>query len=537
MKLTSKLIVVLLVICLGALCFVACNAKNETPSTPTSTTVDTVVIGTTAVIEKAVRGEYNYEMLSSGNSDIPLVYKDTDGAYHPLLASYTTTDSKTWTFTVVDGMKWSDGVDVTAEDILFTLQQEDKVGEGKTYTSAVVSSDKKSIALTLPSVNLRALADLTYFRTMPKHIYEGKTEEQITEADGRVVCGPYVLESFNKDAGTLTFVQNTYYPNKPNVNKIVFQLFDQADVMYLALAAGDLDSVWAYSVGVPQTYASILKDAKDIVLETAPQENAPAVLMFDNHSAPFNNADLRNAISYALDYSKFVEVFGGATASIPNRGFAPNATFGFKETEKLGQNLTKADELMQRAGYAKNSDGKYAKDGAVFEFDLSVTATNAQHVRYAELVKTQLEAFGIKVNIDSLDVLSFRIKTTNKFSGDNDKTVAYQAAINGFTAAGMGMINGFGSIYVDKNHAVQGCCQVDNEEFNGILAEMAAADTPEKYFAGSAKLQDYYATATPLLALYWDAVGYAHTANLEGWVIDATFGINNVNTWMNLKTK
>ena len=68
-----------------------------------------------------------------------------------------------------------------------------------------------------------------------------------------------------------------------------------------------------------------------------------------------------------------------------------------------------------------------------------------------------------------------------------------EAAIFGYTAAGMGMGNGLGSIYVDGNHAVQGGCQVFDEEFQHILEEMAAAAVLEDYYAGAAKLQDYYA--------------------------------------------
>ena len=50
-----------------------------------------------------------------------MVYQDISGNYHPLLATYETTDAKTWTYTIVKGMTWSDGTPVTAEDILFTI--------------------------------------------------------------------------------------------------------------------------------------------------------------------------------------------------------------------------------------------------------------------------------------------------------------------------------------------------------------------------------------------------------------------------------
>lgn len=99
-----------------------------------------------------------------------------------------------------------------------------------------------SISLTLSSANVRELSNMTSFRVMPKHIYEGK--DSVTEIDARVTCGPYMLESFNKEAGTLTFVPNPYYPQEPNVGKIVYRLFGNEDTMYLALQNGDLDMTW-----------------------------------------------------------------------------------------------------------------------------------------------------------------------------------------------------------------------------------------------------------------------------------------------------
>ena len=85
-------------------------------------------IGTTASIETAVFGEYNYDMLASGLSELPLVWQDAEGNYHPLLVSYETEDAVTWSYTVEPGMCWSDGEPVTAADILFTLEYDDANG-------------------------------------------------------------------------------------------------------------------------------------------------------------------------------------------------------------------------------------------------------------------------------------------------------------------------------------------------------------------------------------------------------------------------
>ena len=534
------------------------QTPSTQPSTETPTTeatepapayaIDTLTVGTTAAIETAVFGEYNFDMLASGVSELPLVYQDTKGEYHPLLATYATEDAATWTYTMQDGMTWSDGEPVTAEDILFTLQydqangsanfeaqtgEDGKVTDAK-YTGYSLSDDKMSISLTLASPNVRELSNMTSFRVMPKHVYEDK--DTVTEAEGRITCGPYVLESFNKEAGTITFAVNEYYPQKPNVEKIVYQLFGNEDTMYLALQQGDIDMVWAYSTGVAGTYQDVLSTDTNVSLVNVAAANAPAVLAFNNAKCLFSDENLRQAVSYALNYEEFKTYFGSAYAEIPNRGFVPSTTVGYTDTEKLTTDTAKADEYMKAAGYTeKNADGFYVNaDGAAATFTLTVNAAKETHVGYAEMIKTQLETFGIQVNLDAVDKDAYNAKTSNKFSENN---ITMEAAIYGYTAAGMGMGNGLGSIYVDGNHAVQGGCQVFDEAFSSILDELKAAKTIEEYYTGAAKLQDYYAAHMPLIALYWDNMMLAYSSKLDNVTVDAVFGLNNVNNWFSITKK
>lgn len=560
-KVGSLLLAVLMVLSLAA-CGKTPAEPTQTPSTQPSTetptteatepaptyAIDTLTVGTTAAIETAVFGEYNFDMLASGVSELPLVYQDTKGEYHPLLATYATEDAATWTYTIQDGMTWSDGEPVTAEDILFTLQydqangsanfeaqtgEDGKVTEAK-YTGYTLSDDKMSISLTLASPNVRELSNMTSFRVMPKHVYEGKNT--VTEVEGRITCGPYVLESFNKEAGTITFAVNEYYPQKPNVEKIVYQLFGNEDTMYLALQQGDIDMVWAYSAGVAGTYQDVLSTDTNVSLVNVAAANAPAVLAFNNAKGLFSDENLRQAVSYALNYEEFKTYFGSAYAEIPNRGFVPSTTVGYTDTEKLTTDTAKADEYMKAAGYTeKNADGFYVNaDGAAAAFTLTVNAAKETHVGYAEMIKTQLEAFGIQVNLDAVDKDAYNAKTSNKFSENN---ITMEAAIYGYTAAGMGMGNGLGSIYVDGNHAVQGGCQVFDEAFSSILDELKAAKTIEEYYTGAAKLQDYYAAHMPLIALYWDNMMLAYSSKLDNVTVDAVFGLNNVNNWFSITKK
>lgn len=539
-RFTSLLLSALMILALIAF---ASPAAAEEPEYP----IGQIVIGTTAQIETAAIGEYNYEMLASGTTHIPLVYQDTEGVFHPLLASWETQDATTWTYTIADGMCWEDGEPVTAADILFTLQYEDANGsanlidqtdaEGNVtkakYAGYSLSEDGRSISLTLAASNVRELGNMTSFRTMPKHILEGK--ETPSEADLRFGCGPYKFESFNKDAGTITFTASETYPVRPNVKELVYQLFGNEDTMFLALSQGDIDMVWVYSTGVGAAYQDALKGAETVQLISVTAQNAPAVLAFNNAKGPFADENLRHAVAFALNYEEMRSKVGSETAEIPNAGFVPVSTVGYKPTEKLKTDLAEAEKYMNAAGYTRGADGKFADaEGKVFAFTLTYRSDRNNQVACAELIKTAIEAFGGEVTLDGLDSASYNAKTSNKFSENN---ITMEAALFGYTSAGMGMGNGLATIYVDGTHAVQGGAQVYDEQFQSILSSMSAAVTIEDYTAAAGDMQDWYAAHLPVIALYWDSLTYGASAEFDNIVVDNVFGLNNVNNWLNITAR
>lgn len=500
------------------------------------------VIGTTTVIASADRSDYNYDQLSAGLTQQALVSAGADGTYSPLLAEFSTEDSKTWVFTVRDGMCWDDGVPVTADDILFTLGYADEYDSGNWLSSitdttgavteskllsADVSADGRSITLVFREADVRAPSDLTSLRIMPEHIYEGKTIETATPSENRVGCGVYMFESFSRDAGTIAFVPNPYYPADGELaaERITVRLFGGEDTMYLAFANGELDMLWRYSGGVDATVAATLAENGNAEIIPVAADNLPAVLAFNNSSSPFDNLNLRKAVTYALDYDRFRELFASEYSSPSQAGFVPPTTLGYiSDTEVLSRDLEKAREYLE-AGLAETGL-------ASLSFRLAVNSGNATHMRYAELVRTSLQDIGVTVTIDAMDVNSFRAATTNGF---NDGNVTHQACIIGYTSNGMKMMGGLGTIYMDGTHAVQGVSQVFDEEFLSIADALSAAGTPEEYAAAARECQLWYAENLPAVALYYDSQLQVVSRRFTGFVTDADFGLLNAETWLSLK--
>ncbi|MGN1235526.1 MAG: ABC transporter substrate-binding protein, partial [Christensenellaceae bacterium] len=456
-----------------------------------------------------------------------------------------TEDSLTWTYTVEEGMTWSDGVPVTAEDILYTLRYEDEHGgtnfvdrtdeTGKLtqakYIDYALSEDARSLSLTLRTVNIREPYDMLTFYTLPEHVYE---REEPDEEELRVGCGPYVLDQFDADEGTLVFLPNEYYPVLPSAAKLVYRLYPNEEALYIALDQGDIHMAWDYAFGVPAVCVDVLSRNEDLQITATSTTSVPAALAFNSAKGPCADRNVRLAISYALNYDAFVCYLGSSSAQVATRGFVPPATTGYVQTERLCEDIEKAKDALAASGYTKkNADGFYVNaSGEELSFVLTVDRSRTTHVRCGEIVKTQLEAFGIRVEIDSVEPSVYREKTGNGFSGKN---VSMEAAIFSCSAADMGAAGGLGTTFVDGNHALWGGCQVFDGEFQSIKAKLSGAKTLSDYRSAAAQMQEYYAKAVPVIALYWDELMFVSSVELAQMSIDATFGYNNAINWITVR--
>ena len=170
----------------------------------------------------------------------------------------------------------------------------------------------------------------------------------------------------------------------------------------------------------------------------------------------------------------------------------------------------------------------------MFGFTLTFRSDRNNQVSCADIIKNCLEAFGMEVKLEGLDSASYNAKTSNKFSENN---ITMEAALFGYTSAGMSMGSGLGTIYVDGSHAVQGGAQVFDAGFKSAVTALGSAATLDAYAAAAAKVQDYYAEHMPLVGLYWDSLTYGASSKLTGLTVDNVFGLNNANNWFTVKTK
>ena len=293
----------------------------------------------------------------------------------------------TYTFTLRDDAKWSDGQPVTANDFVYSWRRLVDPATASPYNTiiAMVKNANEIIAGELPKEELGVSApddhtfvvELTYNcpyfldicafpNTMPlrEDIVEGNTTW--TDPSTYVTNGPFKMESWTHDAEIVMVPNENYYDaGSISIESLTFALMDDANAQLTAFNSGDLDFM---QNPPPDEVATLLADGTLIAGDFLGTYYA----CFNNSVAPFDNVLVRKAFNLAIDRNYIVEMVTQA-GEIPAGAWVPESVVDaegtdgpdFREVggdfwstaeEDYEANCEQARELLAQAGYP-NGEG------------------------------------------------------------------------------------------------------------------------------------------------------------------------------------
>lgn len=530
-KIISVLIAAALALSLS-LSLAACN-DDETKY------ADVLVVGSTMQIDTLNRLDadggqpgYNYDILSASLTQMTPVYA-SGGKYYPQICTYSTSSNGlVWAFDVKSGYTWHDGKPVTDDDFLYTFQS--SFVQGTDYES--VSTMDEKIVITLLTPNANYLSKIAVLRLYPKHIFEGKNKETLTNADSVIGCGPFKFSGRNIENNTVTFVKYDAYPDADAIafDTVIMKFYGTEDVMHMALKSGEIDMEYNYSYSISADAETDFKDESNIKLISYAAKKMPKILFFNNDGMTAalgadKAAKVKKAVQKAIDYHKIRASFGTSMSSASYEGFISPAIFGYSETNVLTRDLDAAKALLSEAGYS--TENKYK-----FELLLRSGTNDSQ---YASLLKTALEETGM------IEV-SFNEKATADWQAYY-KTGKHTACLGSVTAAGFDMQAGLATKYflakdtsaLTENPVCYGNYSLENgeniTEFGKIYYALANAATTDEYLTAAKNFQNFAVKETPAVSLLTDTVVQAYSNKLSGFVIDDNFGLFSVENFKTLK--
>jgi peptide/nickel transport system substrate-binding protein len=449
-----------------------------------------------------------------------LIFNPAKGNTTPWLATEWKAgeDGKSITFTLRDGVKWSDGQPLVADDVAYTFELQKKIKGGYEYLDTV-TADGNKVTFNFNKPWSPALYDVGQLSILPKHIWS-KIADPEKDANAKPVgTGPYTeVDSFQAQSFVLKKNPNYWQPEKQKIAGIKMLAFAGNDGANLAAANGDVDWAPQYIPNIEKTFVSKDKEHRQYWF---PPTGAMINWQLNTTKAPFNDVDVRKALSMAVDRDQVTKIgMSGYAQPADCTGLSGNYETWKNNEVKDNCTWTKLDvksanDLLDKAGYSKGADGKRTlKDGKPFEFKISVGATSSDWLSVANVISQNLAEVGVTAKVDSPD---WAAVVAGYETGDFDSGIVWSAndpsPYKYFNnSMGTASVKPVGTKTFDNYH------RFGDPKADALLAEFAAASDESKQKEIANKLQEEYNDVAPLVPLFsgpeWGAF---NDTRFTGW--------------------
>ena len=340
-------------------------------------------------------------------------------------------DGITYTFTLDDGITWQDGQPCTTADIKFTYDLAMNPDTNSPRTSELVERiksvdvvDDTHITFTLKQPVSSFIISNMGYGILPQHILQNVAPKALaqdpfsTGQKGRTIgTGPFVFQSWIKDDHMTLNKNPKYWKGTPVLDTWIFKVVPNQSVLTQQLKTGEVD----FGSIQPSDFADMQKQ---------PNVNASAYdgftftfysYQFDtSKSTLFQDKAVRQALLYALNRAQMVtainfglgEVAVG-TMPVPSWAYNPDGI-----TLKYPYDKSKAESLLDGAGWTKGSDGIRAKNGKKLEFDINTSNASTTFVDYATVFQQAWKEIGVVATpkMEEWNAFLTRITGTHDFS-------------------------------------------------------------------------------------------------------------------------
>lgn len=364
-------------------------------------------------------GELN--KYAQGMQFLPLFDLDKDLNTVGMLAeSYATTDNLTYTVKLWDAATWSDGVPITADDVIFTVlkltsravgnttmagyaalagfDENGNSPDGATAIEGVTKVDDKTLnfvfkAPTSPATFINSFA--RYLLTVPKHKLEGIADADLITTDwfghADAVSGPYIVTDFDANHYISYAANQNYWKGAPKIGKLNFKIVEGSQ-LYAGLQSGEIDFVQQTTGVIPQEDQPSVEALAGVT--TLREQPLTSLLTFIN-TRTVSDVRVRQAILCAIDRNMLVEGLLEGRGEVDDGFLTSYSPYFDPAITATAYDPAKAKALLAEAGW----------DGSQ-KLSFIVDSGDSTFVQAASAIVAQLAEVGIQVEIRTVDFAS-----------------------------------------------------------------------------------------------------------------------------------
>ena len=397
------------------------KAAGETAGAQTGSSGEKIVnVGVTDTL-----GSLNPLQLNGGEINkyatalmfLPLMELDADLNFQGMVAdSITTEDNKNFVVHIDDAAKWSDGTPITAEDVAYTalrlaspvinntammyyvfegVGDDGFVEAGADSVAGINVIDEKTVQFTTKEAMSLTTFQNSYARyllTLPKHVIEKYSEEELATADWfnkpDVISGPFFVTDYDVDHYISYKANPDYWRGVPKLDKLNIKIVDGSQ-LYAGLQSGEIDiTQHTMSVIPPEDYASVEALDNVEVIYGSPVTNQSMFIQTGN----IPDVRVRQAMLYAINREQILNELLNGHGEVVD-GFLSSASPFFDDSiTPVPYDPDKAKALLADAGW----DGSQT-------LRFYVNSGDSTFVNAATVMVAQWAAVGIKAEVQTVD--------------------------------------------------------------------------------------------------------------------------------------
>lgn len=410
-----------------------------------------------------------------------LVEQDTNMELQPGLAeSWEQIDETTWEFKLRTGVKFHNGEELKASDVVFSINREKEsasTGHIVSFVKEVEAKDDHTVVIKLEEPFAPILAHLAHTASSIVN------EKAVTEAGDDYVSNPVGTGPFkfvSQDAGDKVTLEAfaDYYKGAPKFKTLIIKNVAENATRTIGLETGEIDI--AYDIE-PNDFDVVRNNDK---LELIDDESlSTAYIGFNTQKEPFTDVKVRKALNHAVNVEEIIEVVLEGSGK-PATGPINNKVFGYDESLKsYDYDPEKAKALLEEAGKGEGFETKIW------------TNDNPVRVKIAELVQAQLAEVGVKAEIEIVEWGAYLDRTA---AGEHDMFILGWVTVTGDADYGL-----YALFHSSQKGSAGNRTFFDNAEVDKLLDAGRKESDPQKRLESYKPAQEIIVEEAPQIFLYF----------------------------------